>query len=313
MERYIAYGDTGLTVSRIALGGFPFGCANLASDWDPYSAEGRRRAISTIHAALDAGITYIDTAPGYGQGHSEGIIGEATQGRRDEFTLATKVSYRKETAETVRQSVETSRERLRTDTIDIVQFHGGDYTAEQVDRILNGGLLDALEDLREEGKIRFIGLTTEGPWTAPPLIESGRFDVAQLNYNLIYQAAARHVLNQCRDEGIGVCTMRTMTSGILQRIAGYLAPEWHQARDIYEVALKFILADSRVHAAIVGMRSPQEVERNMELLDGFEPEFDMADIPRWTAQIYRTEDEMHGLTDEEGASYPIAGQEPKGK
>ena len=296
MNKYVTYGNMGIEVSRIALGGFPFGCANLASAWDPYSAEGRRQAIGTIHAALNAGITYIDTAPGYGQGHSESIIGEATEGRRDEFTLATKVAYRKETPESVRDSIEASRERLRTDTIDIVQFHGGDYTPEQVEKILHGGLLEALEELREEGKIRFIGATTEGPWTVPPLVESGRFDMVQLNYNLIYQAAARHVLNQCRDEGVGVCTMRTMTSGILQRIARYLPNEWHEARDIYEVALKFVLADSRVHAAIVGMRTPGEVERNMALLDTFDPPFDMAEIPRWTAEIYRTEDEMQGAT-----------------
>jgi predicted aldo/keto reductase-like oxidoreductase len=131
--------------------------------------------------------------------------------------------------------------------------------------------------------------------------------VVQLNYNLIYQAAARHVLNQCREEGIGVCTMRTMTSGILQRIASYLAPEWQQARDIYEVALKFILGDSRVHAAIVGMRTPAEVERNMTLLEEFEPEFDMADIPRWTAEIYRTEDEMQGMTGESDDGPPANG------
>lgn len=290
MKTTVVYGRTGLEVSRIALGGFPFGCRNLAAGWDPYDPQGRRAAIATIHAALDAGISYIDTAPGYGQGHSESIIGEAAEGRRDEFVLATKVGYHNATPDTVRESVEASLRRLRTDTVDIVQFHGGEYTPEQTVRILDGGLLDELESMREEGKVRFLGFTTELPWSSRCLIESGRFDVAQLNYNLIYQSAARDVLNWTRDSALGVCVMRSMTSSILQRIASYLAPGWQKAQDIYEVALKFVLADSRVHVANVGMRWPHEVDRNMQLLADFEPPFDMADIPRWTAEIYKTDD-----------------------
>ena len=59
------------------------------------------------------------------------------------------------------------------------------------------------------------------------------------------------------------CTMRTMTSGIFQRETSFLAPEWQSARDLYEVALKFVLSDSRVHAGIVGVRWPEEVEKNI--------------------------------------------------
>ena len=77
------YGNTGLEVTRIALGGFPLGAVNRARGWDPYTAEGRALAIRTVHAALDAGINVIDTAPGYGDGHSEPLIGEALRGRRD--------------------------------------------------------------------------------------------------------------------------------------------------------------------------------------------------------------------------------------
>jgi aryl-alcohol dehydrogenase-like predicted oxidoreductase len=62
--------------------------------------------------------------------------------------------------------------------------------------------------------------------------------------------------------------MRTVTSGIFQREASFLAPEWQSARDLYEVSLKFVLSDSRVYAGIVGMRWPEEVDRNIELLSG---------------------------------------------
>lgn len=286
------FGKTNLSVTRIALGGYPFGGVNKARGWDPFTAAGRQTAIATVHAALDAGINYIDTAPSYGNGNSESIIGEATARRRDEFTLATKVSYRNLTTAEVTASVEASLRRLRTDVIDVLQFHGGMYTDAEVQHILNGGLLDALVTLRDQGKVRFLGFTVEEPWTAQPLIASGAFAVMQVRYNLIYQAAALHVLNQARAADLGVATMRTMTSGMFQRIAHQLAPEWQAAHDLYEVAFKFVLSDSRVHLPIVGMRWPDEVARNVAIVETFQPTYDMAELPRLTAGIYQSEDEM---------------------
>ncbi len=84
--------------------------------------------------------------------------------------------------------------------------------------------------------------------------------------------------------------MRTMTFGIFQREMSFLAPEWQAAHDLYEVALKFVLSDSRVHAGIVGMRWPREVEQNVRLLDGWEPPVDFATMPRLTFAVYRAED-----------------------
>ncbi len=290
----VRYGKTNLEVTRLALGGYPFGGVNLARGWDPFSSEGRAQAIETIHAALDAGITLVDTAPGYGDGNSESIIGEALAGRRDAVVLATKVGYHG-TAADVRESVEASLRRLRTDAVDVIQFHGGMYTSNEVRHILEEGPLDALVTLRDEGKARYLGFTVEEPWTARPLIASGAFDVMQVRYNVIYQAAALHVLNQAREADMGVSVMRPMTSGIFQRMASYLAPEWQDARDLYEVCLKFVLSDSRVHVANVGMRWPDEVAKNVALVSSFEPAFDMAELPRMTAHIYRTDDEMSGL------------------
>lgn len=285
------FGKTNLSVTRIALGGYPFGGVNRARDWDPFAPAGRQTAIATVHAALDAGITYIDTAPSYGDGNSESIIGEATEKRRDQFTLATKVGYRDLAAADVTASVERSLRRLRTDVIDVIQFHGGMYTDAEVSHILNDGLLDALVGLRDAGKVRFLGFTVEEPWTAQPLIASGAFDVMQVRYNLIYQAAALHVLNQAREADLGVATMRTMTSGMLQKIAQQLAPGWQDANDLYTVALQFVLSDSRVHLPIVGMRWPEEVAKNVALVENFQPSYDMAALPRLTAGIYKSEDE----------------------
>jgi aryl-alcohol dehydrogenase-like predicted oxidoreductase len=288
--RQSTLGRTGLPVSRIILGGFPFGGVNRAHDWDPWSAPGRKTAETTINTALDLGINYIDTAPSYGDGNSETIIGTVMRSRRDECVLATKVNWEGRDRAAVTDSVHASLKRLQTDHLDIVQFHGGMYTPEDYDHIVNGGPLDALRALREDGTIGFIGLTAEEPWTARPFLQHGEFDVLQLAYNLIYQSAARHILDDARQANAGVVTMRTMTSGIFQRTAQSLVPEWPAARDIYEVCLKFVLADSRVHAPIVGMRWPDEVVRNVELVESFSPEFDLAELPRMTAAIYRAQD-----------------------
>ena len=287
------FGKTNLQVTRLALGGYPFGGVNKARGWNPFTPEGHAMAVKTIHAALDAGINYIDTAPGYGDGNSESIVGDATYDRRDRFTLATKVGYRNLTAQDVTASVEASLRRLRTEVIDIIQFHGGMYELSDVDHILHDGLLDALKELREHGKVRHLGFTVEEPWTAKPLIASGEFDMFQVRYNLIYQSAALHVLTEARQADMGVAVMRPMTSGIFQRLASYLAPEWQSVHDLYEVALKFVLADSRVHVANVGMRWPEEVAKNVALVEHFEAPFDMAQLPRMTADIYRTDDESH--------------------
>ena len=284
-----AFGRTGLRVTPIGLGGYPFGGVNRAAGWDPFTAEGEKTAIATIHRAIERGITYVDTAPGYGNGQSERIFGVALQDRRDKVILATKCPWQTDEA-SVTQSIEKSLDRLQTEYVDVMQFHGGMFTAENVEHILNGGPLEALRKARAAGKIRFLGFTCEEPWTARPLLASGQFDVVQLRYNLIYQGAALHALNDAREAGMGVAVMRPMTSGILQRTLRFLKPEWPTG-EIYELALKFVLSDSRVQVANVGMRWPKEVDVNVDLVDGFVPPFDAADLPRLTAGIYRAEDE----------------------
>jgi aryl-alcohol dehydrogenase-like predicted oxidoreductase len=290
------FGRTGLRVTAIGLGGYPFGGVNRAAGWDPFTPEGRRTAIATIHRALDLGINYVDTAPSYGDGNSESICGEALAqgGYRQRVTLATKCRWNVGAREVV-ASVERSLERLRTDAIDVIQFHGGMFTADDVRHILDEGPLEAFARIREAGKVRFLGFTCEEPWTARPLIASGAFDVVQLRYNLIYQGAALHALDEARGRQMGVAVMRPLTSGILQRTLRFLKPEWPEA-EVYEVALKYVLADSRVHVANVGMRWPREVEQNVALAAAFRPPpgFDVAALPRLTAGIYRVADEEAG-------------------
>ena len=285
------FGATGLSVTPIGLGGYPFGGVNRAAGWDPFTPEGRRTAIATVHRAIERGITLVDTAASYGDGNSEDIIGAAlaSGGQRHKVTLATKCRWSGSAADVI-ASAEASLRRLRTDVLDVLQLHGGMFTEDNARHILEGGSLDGLRRLRDDDKVRFIGFTCEEPWTARPLIAAGAFDVVQLRYNLIYQGAALHALNEARDQRMGITVMRPMTSGMLQRTLRFLKPEWDEA-DVYEVALKYVLSDSRVHAANVGMRWPKEVDRNVDLVESFTPQHDVANLPRLTAGIYKTADE----------------------
>ena len=282
-------GRTGLDVSPIAIGGAAFSYVHSSMGWNPKSDEGRKVVYQTLNTALDRGINYVDTAPAYGNGYSETLIGEVMKTRRQECVLASKVWYELD-HQGVIDSVNASLERLQTDHIDIVQVHGRMYTPAEVEHVLTGGPLAALLALRAAGKIGHIGITSEEPWTVIPFLAHEAIEVYQIAYNIIYQAAARHFLIEAGKANAGVVTMRTMTSGIFQREMSFLAPEWQPAHDLYDVALKFVLSDSRVQAGIVGMRWPHEVEQNARLLEGWEPPVDFATMPRLTFEVYNAED-----------------------
>lgn len=282
-------GRTGLQVSPIAIGGAAFTYVHKSTGWDPMSEDGRKIVYATLNTALDQGINYVDTAPAYGNGYSETLVGEVMKTRRKDCVLASKVWYELDHKGVI-DSVHQSLQRLNTDHIDIMQIHGRMYTPAEVGHILKGGPLDALRELRAAGKIGHIGITTEEPWTVIPFLQIEDVEVFQVAYNIIYQAAARHFLIEAAKVNAGVVSMRTMTSGIFQREAGFLAPEWQGARDLYEVSLKFVLADSRVSAGIVGMRWPHEVERNIGLIRGWKPPVDFATMPRLTFEVYKAED-----------------------
>jgi aryl-alcohol dehydrogenase-like predicted oxidoreductase len=282
-------GRTGLSVSPIGLGGAPFGYRHKAASWDPYSLEGREQAIATVHRALDRGINYIDTAPLYGAGHSESLIGEIMKSRRNECVLASKVWFEEDRQGTL-NSVHESLNRLQTDHIDIVQIQGRMYSAADCERLVNGGMLDALRVLRAAGKIGFIGITTEEPWTVMPFLDQGDIDLFQIGYNFIYQAAALHFLPRAAQADVAVVSMRTVCSGVLQLAARYIAPDWQAAHDLYEVSIKFVLSDSRIHSGLIGMRSPAEVDRNADIAEKFVPAFDFAQLPRLTIEVYKAED-----------------------
>lgn len=283
---YIQLGRTHVTVSRLGFGGAPAGLTNYLEPYSPTETRQRKQVIEAIHKALEMGITYFDTAPGYGDGESELIFGEALAGIETSASgeapifVATKVGP---TVADMRASVEASLKRLRRDRLDLLQIHGSSYTSETADAILSeGGLLDKMAQLKEEGLVRFIGFTSED--NNPALyrfIESGRFEVMQINYNFLFQHPLETSrpfgsLLEAEKQGLGICTMRTVTSGLFQKWIQVVNPD--NTFDYTPALLQFVLSNPYVDVALVGMRTAEIVEENVRICEDISGRIDLAKV-----------------------------------
>lgn len=273
--QYRTLGRTGLRVSEVGCGGAPLGIPNYNERWDPRGSQESRSVIDALHRALDLGYNYFDTAPSYGDGRSEELMGAALADKRDHVYLASKTEWHDKDRDWVIARAESSLRRLRTDYLDVLQFHGGDYLPEDIDHILHGGPLEAYQQLKQAGKIRFIGITAEEPVTLRPLIETGLFDVIQIRYNIIYQNAWHNILPLAHELDVGVVLMRPLSSGIFQKLMRAARPDIDQYVDLNALALNYVLSDPNISTAIVGMRRAEEVERNNAVSDAVEGRLDL--------------------------------------
>ncbi len=281
--RYRKLGRTQLRVSEVGVGGAQFGLTNYMGFWDPFTEEAQRTATATIHRALELGYNYFDTAPGYGNGRSEEMVGEALKGHREKAIIATKVGSDQWTPEGIRNSVEASLRRLQVDVIDIIQFHGGWYRREQVDIIFSKGGLETFLRLKEKGKVRFIGFTAEGPSAGvEELIATDAFDTMQVRYNLMYQhpsdfANSEGIIRQADARGMGIILMRPMTSGVFQRLMAQTFPQIDTS-DVGRLLLNYVLSDPYVDVALVGIRDPHYVEINNAISDDISSRLDLVKL-----------------------------------
>ena len=228
------FGRTGLQVSQVVFGaGFVGGIIVLADD------DTRRRA---LRRALDAGINWIDTAPLYGQGRSEEALGwllAEVKGKQPYLSTKVRLDLGKlrDIPGEIERSVHESLKRLRRESVDLLQLHNqigaktgsGTLGAISIDDVLKkGGVADGLEKMREQGLTRYIGLTALGE--APSIIraiDSGRFDSAQVYYNLLNPSAARAmpkgwsghdfsgVCAACKRHDVAMMNIRVFASGVL--------------------------------------------------------------------------------------------------
>lgn len=290
--RYRRLGRTDLQVSELS-----YGAARGASE-DP------QRFISTVRACIDRGINFIDTATNYDDGESERVLGQALEGY-DEVLVETKYrpydSYAGDanytgSAEALTASAEESLRRLRRDRLDVLLGHGI-RTLETLDRFMNDGCYEAMLKLREQGKVRFIGISelSEADGTHEVLkqaLPTGAFDVVMLTVNILLQTATEEVIGLCRKHDVGTVVMMPLNqssghSGLtslpaaLELIARYIQagqlpdePPYNQP-DILDflqpysvpaAAIRYVLAQD-ITTCCVGMRTQQRLEENLRAID----------------------------------------------
>jgi|SRR5579875_109013 len=211
---YRPLGRTGVRVSPLCLGAMMFGS---------WGNTDRRECIGIIHAALEAGINFIDTADVYSAGEAEEIVGEALGGRRESVVLATKVHFpmgqdpneRGNSRRWIMLEVERQLKRLRTDWIDLLQIHRPEEETDLAET------LSALTDLIRQGKVRYIGSSTfpaslivEAQWIARER-NLERFVCEQPPYSLLVRGIEAEVLPVAQRYGLGVITWSPLAGGWL--------------------------------------------------------------------------------------------------
>ena len=226
---YVTLGKTGLRVSRMGLGGIPV---------QRVDAEAAKKLLDAVEAA---GINYIDSARGYSV--SEERIGQAIEGRREKFVLATKTMSRDR--EGMARDIETSLKNFRTDYIDLYQVHNP--SLEQLEQVCApGGALEALLEAREAGKIGHIGLTAHKPEVFRRALELPWVETVMFPYNLV-ENQGTELMERARELNVGFINMKSLAGGAIE-----------DAR----LALRFAAANPNVSVVLPGMYSPEEVAQN---------------------------------------------------
>lgn len=299
--QYRTLGKTGLEISEVGYGAWGIGQAGWLGAED-------RESLRALDRAIGLGVNFIDTALGYGDGHSEELVGQAVRAGSSTVYVATKVPPKHESwppgpevdaddafpADWIRSCTEQSLSNLGLETIDLLQFH-----VWQDQWLDSGEWWQTIEALKTEGKVRFFGVSIvdHDPGSALKLAGSGRVDALQVIYNVFEQSPEDDLFGVAAEHEVGVIARVPFDEGGLTgRIdEGTEFPEgdWRnmyfrgdrrrevgvRARaiaddlgigvdELAEAALRFVLSSAAVTTAIPGMRSMRNVERNCAAADG---------------------------------------------
>jgi myo-inositol catabolism protein IolS len=248
-----AFGRTGLAVSVLGFGSWPM------SGGERYGAIEDAEAIRAIHQALDAGVNCVDTAPAYGFGHAEEVVGEALRGRRDRVTLVTKCglawdssspTIRRDTRPaSLAREVDLSLRRLKTDVIDVYLIHWPN-----LDTPLEEAFL-AMDAIVRAGKVRFVGVSNFTVEHMEACMRVRRIDVVQVGYHLLDRRMEREVFPYCASHGIGVMGYGPLGHGLLT--------------GTFTAATRFAEPDWRAKGIAFGQPifTPENLPRNVAVVD----------------------------------------------
>ena len=295
-------GRTGLSVSEVGYGAWGIGGSMWLGAEDDES-------VKALNRAIDLGLNFIDTAAVYGNGHSERLVGQVVRERDERIVVASKIPPKNGRwpapdgidpdeafpADHIRKWTERTLSNLGLDVLDVQQFHV--WNDEWVGR---GSWHEAIEGLKDEGKIRFFGVSINDlqPANAVRLIETGAVDTVQVIYNVFEQAPEDELFAACERNDVGVIARVPLDEGSLtgrltadstfpegdfrndyfsgeraldkvdERVRAILDDLGIEREELAEVALRYVLSRPEVSTVIPGMRTVRNVERNMALGDG---------------------------------------------
>ncbi len=297
---YRTLGRTGLQVSEIGFGAWAIG----ESMW---GSQSETDSIEALHRAIDAGVNFIDTAAGYGNGKSERLIAQVLKSRKETVYVATKtppdagpwpptpycVMEERYSEFYIRKNIEERLKNLNTDRIDLLQLHTWTRAWNQ-----NPRPLDVLKKLQVEGKIRFIGMSTPEPDqnSVVNLMRRGYLDAVQVIYNIFEQEPVAELLPTAQEYNVGVIVRVAFDEGILTgkytketqfpkgdfRRKYFAGDRLSRAVDRVEaikkeiqgtdwtmpqLALKYVLEHPAVSTVIPGIRNTYQAEANAAVSD----------------------------------------------
>ncbi len=281
---YRILGRTGLRVSGLALGTVELGMDYGLKIPGAYGQPPQSEAIRLVHAAIDGGINFIDTARAYGD--SEAVLGQALRDRRVKVILATKVRTQQEDGSNyagnrlkqyMRASLDTSLKLLQTDYVDIWQIHNvDDDLLAQIDVIA-----EIFSEVKKVGKVRSVGGSAYGLDIPLAALETDLFDMLQVTYSVLDQRLADSVFPLAAEKNVGIIVRSVLLQGVLTERGDHLPDRLEALRsrsrqfrqlvsdsqtDLSpaQAALAFALAHPKIASVLVGVRTEEELEEDLQ-------------------------------------------------
>ncbi len=290
---YRQLGKTDLNVSVIGYGAWGIGGKPF------WSTEGEENSIRSIEKAIDLGINFYDTAPVYGFGYSEELLGKALQSKRKDVIIATKCGIvwkkkelkavsKKATRESILEEIDQSLKRLRTDYIDLYQVHWPDESTPIEET------MDTLLQVQREGKIKYIGVSNYSVDQMEESLKYGQIVSLQPMYSMLERDVEKEMLPFCIENEIGVICYSPLASGVLtgkydentrfqdwrgKNIIGNFTGEVYAShirkvkqvakiaqengKTLAQLAINWLLRQQGVSTALVGVKTPDQVQQNI--------------------------------------------------
>ena len=291
---YHQIGNSDIQVSEMALGCWPFAGDDYWGDQD------EQTSISTVHAALAAGINFFDTAEGYGEGESERVLGRALKGRRAEAVVATKVSMQNLKPNDVFAACERSLSYLQMDYVDLYQIHWPNHDVPLAETV---GMLQKLKD---QGKVRAIGVSNFAVQDLTEMVKLCECVTDQLPFSLLWRVIEHEIQPLCLDNNVGIICYSPLAQGLLtgryknadEVPEGLAQSRWYSGTrrqanhdepgveaEIFEavetlrtmakeagmsmatMSLAWVKAQHGVKSFLVGARNPKELSLNLSVLE----------------------------------------------